>query len=137
MHSVCSRLTAVVLMISGSSRVSLLLFLPSQERWTSVIFLPCKDCPLCSTETSSVRQNRAHLDDFSFSPNFRSKEALIFQKSGNYWVTEGVSFTYKKHVLQAFLSSPAPMPSLYSILSFQKERSPCLGSLLLTAFTPT
>ena len=116
-------------MISCSRWVSLRLFLPSPE-----IFLPCKGCPLCSTETSAVRQNRAHLDDFSFSPNFRSKEVPIFQKSGNYWVTEGVSFTYKKLVFPGLpeLSSS----HVLSIASFLFKRkgalawAPCFWQVL-------
>ena len=116
-------------MISCSRWVSLRLFLPSHE-----IFLPCKGCPLCSTETSAVRQNRAHLDDFSFSPNFRSKEVPIFQKSGNYWVTEGVSFTYKKLVFPGLpeLSSS----HVLSIASFLFKRkgalawAPCFWQVL-------
>ena len=90
-----------------------------------------------ATETGSVRQIDLVWVVSHLAPTPGPRKFLSSKNKESVWSQRVCSLPTKSIFLQVFLSSPAPVSSLGSILSSsQKEKSPCLNSLLLTAFTP-
>lgn len=89
-----------------------------------------------ATETGSVRQIELVWVVSHLAPTPGPRKFLSSKNKESIWSQRVCSLPTKSIFLQIFLSSPAPVSSLGSILSSQKEKSPCLSSLLLTAFTP-